>query len=171
MQLSLKTVQERIFTIRGQRVMLDNDLAELYEIATGHLKRAVQRNRDRFPEDFMFQLNKEEFASLRCQFGISRFSHGGSRYLPYAFTQEGVAMLSGVLRSPKAVQVNIAIMRAFVQLRQLVTQTKELASKLDKLEQKVGKHDEEIQVLFKVIKELMAPPSEKPKKRIGFSLH
>jgi len=116
----------------------------------------------------MFQLTKDELADLKFQNGISSAGHGGRRYLPKAFTQEGIAMLSGVLRSPRAIQVNIAIMRAFVRLRQIMHLKRELAAKLNELERKLGKHDEEIQLIFKVIKQLMSPPPEKPQRRIGF---
>ena len=113
-QLALDRIQHAIHLLRSQRVILDADLAVLYGVDTGALKRAVKRNRNRFPADFMFQLTADELENLRCQFGISSSTHGGSRYLPYAFTEQGVAMLSSVLRSERAVQVNIAIMRAFV---------------------------------------------------------
>lgn len=112
----IEEIRNRIYTIRGKQVMLDRDLAELYGVETGALNRAVKRNIERFPDDFMFQLDKEEYSNLRCQIGIS--SWGGIRYLPYAFTEQGVAMLSGVLRSPTAIEVNIRIMRTFVAVRQ-----------------------------------------------------
>jgi hypothetical protein len=166
--LSSQSIENRIFEVRGHRVMLDSHLAELYGVTTGNLNKAVARNAQRFPSDFMFQLNKEELADLKFQNGISSTGHGGRRYLPRAFTQEGIAMLSGVLRSPRAIQVNIAIMRAFVRLRQIMHLNRELAAKLNELERKLGKHDEEIQLIFKVIKQLMSPPPEKPQRRIGF---
>ncbi|MBI4965289.1 MAG: ORF6N domain-containing protein [Desulfomonile tiedjei] len=165
---SSQLIENRIFNLRGHRVMLDSHLAELYGVTTGNLNKAVARNAQRFPDDFMFQLTKEERTDLKFQNGISSTGHGGRRYLPRAFTQEGIAMLSGVLRSPRAIQVNIAIMRAFVRLREIMHLNRELASKLSELERKLGKHDEEIQIIFKVIKQLMAPPPEKPKRRIGF---
>jgi len=112
---------------------LDSDLADLYGVETKILKRAVKRNHERFPEDFMFQLNNQELIRLRCQNGTSKMGHGGSRYLPYAFTEQGVAMLSGVLTSPRAIKVNIAIMRAFVRLREVLASHKELARKLEEL--------------------------------------
>jgi hypothetical protein len=128
---------------------------------------AVKRNRDRFPHDFMFQLRNSEFEILKSQFVIS--SWGGSRRAnPYAFTEQGVAMLSGILHSKRAVQVNIAIMRAFVKLRRILSAHKELAHKLEELERKIEKHDGEIQAIFEAIRQLMAPPPEKPKPRIGF---
>lgn len=146
--------------------MLDNDLAELYGVEVKQLKRQVRRNIDRFPSDFMFQLLKEEYESLRRQFGtFKRGEH--SKYLPYAFTEQGVAMLSSVLRSKKAVHVNIAIMRAFVKLREILSTHKELAHKLAQLERKIEKHDEEIKLIFDAIRQLMIPPEPK-RRRIGF---
>ena len=142
--------------------MLDKDLAELYEVETKMLNRAVKRNRDRFPGDFMFQLTAEEIDNLRYQNGTS--SWGGRRYSSYAFTEQGVAMLSSVLRSPRAVQVNIEITRAFVRLRQMLQTNAELARKLAALEQK---SDAQFRVVFDAIRELMAP-SEPPKRRIGY---
>ena len=159
-------IEKKIYLIRGHRVMLDSDLAELYGVETKMLVRAVKRNIDRFPPDFMFQLTKEEFDNLRCHFGTSS-QWGGRRYLPYAFTEQGVAMLSSVLRSKRAIQVNIAIMRVFVRLRQILSTHKELAYKLSELERKIEKHDEEIKAIFDAIRQLMAP-SEKPKRKIGF---
>jgi len=158
-------IENRIFVIRGHKVMLDFHLAELYGVEAKVLKRAVRRNVDRFPPDFMLELTNEEYDILRRQFGTS--SWGGRRYPPYAFTEQGVAMLSSVLRSPRAVHVNIQIMRAFVKLREILSTHKELASKLKHLETKVEKHDEEIQEIFEAIRRLMAPP-EKPKRPIGF---
>ncbi len=157
-------VERRIFLIRGQNVMLDFDLAELYGVETGALKRAVNRNRDRFPEDFLFQLTAKEMDALRCQIGTSKQGRGGRRYLPYAFTEQGVAMLSSVLRSPRAVQVNIAIMRTFVRLREMLLSNVDLARKLAVLE---NKYDAQFKVVFDAIRELMLPP-EQPKRRIGF---
>jgi hypothetical protein len=126
---------ERAILLRGQKIMLDHDLAELYGVDTGALNRAVTRNLERFPDDFMFTLTTDEFVNLKCHFGISS-GWGGRRTLPYAFTEQGVAMLSSVLRSPRAIQVNITIMRPFVQLRQLLASHADLARKLDELEQK-----------------------------------
>lgn len=161
--VDLLKVESRIHVIRGQRVIFDSDLAELYGVETKYLTRQVRRNIDRFPEDFMFCLSKEDL--LRCQFVTSK--HGGRRYLPYVFTQEGVAMLSSVLRSDNAIQVNIAIMRAFVQLKQMVGMNTALALKLELLEKKLEKHDTEIHTIFEAIRQLMMMP-EKPKRRIGF---
>jgi len=164
--ISGEEVEHAILLIRGQKVMLDRDLARLYAVETKALNRAVQRNLDRFPADFMFQLNVEEYESLRFQFGtLKRGQH--SKYLPFVFTQEGVAMLSGVLRSPRAVRVNIAIMRAFVRLRETLSLHKELAHKLADLERKIENHDENIRSLFDAIRQLMTPP-ETPRREIGF---
>jgi len=159
-------IEQAILLIRGQRVMLDRDLAAMYGVSTGNLNKAVQRNIDRFPADFMFQLTAEEADSLRFQFGIlEKGLH--FKYLPYVFTQEGVAMLSGVLRSPRAVRVNVAIMRAFVRLRETLALHKELAHKLGELERKIENHDENIRSLFEAIHQLMTSP-EHPRKEIGF---
>lgn len=155
-------LESLIFIIRGHRVMLSIHLAELYEVETKTLVRAVKRNIERFPADFMFQLTEEEFANLRCQFGTSS-SWGGMRYLPYAFTEQGVAMLSSVLRSPRAVQVNIEIMRAFVRLRHLVAGHAELARRLEELEQKT---DERFRIVFDAIRQIMTPPPAS-QRRIG----
>ena len=165
--LPLEHLTETIHTIRGERVMLDADLAELYGVETKALLQAVKRNLDRFPEDFMFQLTKHEVAILRSQIVTSRW--GGRRYPPYAFTEQGVAMLSSVLRSPKAVAVNIEIMRAFVRLRQLISSNRELAQKLDELDRQVSKHDTAISEIIEAIRQLMVPPSPKEKRRIGFA--
>ena len=164
--ISGEEIEHAILLIRGQKVMLDRDLARLYDVETKALNRAVQRNLDRFPADFMFQLAEEEYDSLRFQFGtLKRGQH--SKYLPYVFTQEGVAMLSGVLRSPRAVLVNVAIMRAFVRLRETLSLHKELAHKLADLERKIENHDENIRSLFDAIRQLMTPP-ETPRRAIGF---
>jgi ORF6N domain len=156
-------IERAILLLRSQKVMLDKDLAELYGVETGAFNRAVKRNRQRFPEDFMFQLSDEEFTNLKCQLGIS--SWGGRRFRPYAFTEQGVAMLSSILHSPRAIQVNIEIMRAFVHLRELLGTHKDLARKLAELEKK---YDAQFQVVFEAIRQLMAPPPEKPKGRFGF---
>jgi len=156
-------IERRILLARGQKVMLSSDLAELYEVEPGLLNRAVQRNKSRFPGDFMFQLTPQEYENLKCQFGISS-SWGGRRHPPYAFTEQGVAMLSSVLRSPRAVQVNIAIMRAFVKLREILSSHRDLARRLDAME---SQYDEQFKAVFDAIRELMRPP-EKPKAKIGF---
>jgi hypothetical protein len=159
-------VEQAILLIRGQRVMLDRDLAALYGVETKNLNKAVRRNLDRFPADFMFQLTAEEAECLRFQFGtLKRGQH--FKYLPQVFTQEGVAMLSSVLRSPRAAQVNIAIMRVFVRLRETLSLHKELAHKLAELERKIEGHDTSIRTLFDAIRELAAPPA-KPRREIGY---
>jgi len=148
--LPTEVIERKILLIRGQKVMLDSDLAELYGVETSNLNKAVKRNIDRFPEDFMLQLTKEEADSLRFQIGMSKTEgRGGRRYLPYAFTEQGVAMLSSVLNSKRAVQVNIAIMRVFVKLREMIASNKELAKKLDNLEKK---YDTQFKVVFDAIR-------------------
>jgi phage regulator Rha-like protein len=166
--IATEHIVNQIFFIRGHKVMLDSDLAELYGVLTKNLNKAVSRNTDRFPKDFMFQLTEEELGSLRFQFGTSNKGRGGRRYLPYAFTQEGIAMLSSVLKSKRAIAMNIAIMRAFVKLREILSTHKELAAKLDALERKVGRHDQEIHAILEAIRQLMAPPPEKKQPFIGF---
>lgn len=156
------TIQEQIIAVRGHRVMLDRDLAILYGVTTGNLNKAVARNRDRFPEDFMFQLSPAEAADLIFQSGISK--RGGTRHPPFAFTEQGVAMLSGVLRSDRAIQVNIQIMRAFVALRTLLATSAEMSRKLDALEKK---YDGQFKVVFEAIRNLMHPPTAN-KRQIGF---
>ena len=155
-----------IYVMRGQKMMLDRDLAELYRVPTKVFNQAVKRNRQRFPEDFMFQLTPEENAALRSQIVTLKTGRGKHRkYLPYAFTEQGVAMLSSVLNSDRAVRVNIEIMRAFVRLRQLLASHADLARKLDALERK---YDAQFRVVFDAIRQMMEPPPEKPKGRIGF---
>lgn len=150
-------IDAHIQTVRSRRVMIDRDLAKLYGVPTKALNLAVRRNAARFPADFMFQLTRQELVNLRFQIETSSSAYGGRRYLPYAFTQEGVAMLSSVLRSPRAVAVNIEIMRAFVRLRRLTLSVKELAAKITALEKK---YDGQFGLVFEAIKELMAPPGE-----------
>ena len=157
------SIESKIFLIHGQKVMLDSDLAELYGVEVKQLKRQVRRNIDRFPADFMFQLSQEDHDSLRRHFGtLKRGEH--SKYLPYVFTEQGVAMLSSVLNSKKAVQVNIQIMRAFVKLREMIATNKDLAKKLEELEMK---YDSQFRVVFDAIRKLMVPPDE-DKRKIGF---
>jgi len=180
-------IVRRIFYFRGEKVLLDFDLAPLYGVATKALNQAVKRNRERFPDDFMFRLTTEEFRILRSQTvtpsaqgtrsqeimknwsqtGTSSRKYRGTKYCPYAFTEEGIAMLSSVLKSKRAVKVNIAIMRAFVKLRSVLETNRELARKFSELEQRVGKHDEEIAAILEAIWQLMTPP-EKPRREIGF---
>jgi hypothetical protein len=165
MTLSLAHVESRIFTIRGHRVMLDSALAELYGVPTKVFNQAVKRNAERFPEDFMFQLTREEADSLRSQIVTLKTGRGQHRkYLPHAFTEQGVAMLSSVLNSPSAVQVNIGIMRAFVRLRGMLASHEDLARKLAALERK---YDAQFKVVFDAIRALMEPPKT-PRRRIGF---
>jgi hypothetical protein len=163
-------IEQAILSVRGLKVILDKDLAAMYGVATGTLNQAVKRNRKRFPPDFTFQLTADEDASLRSQIVILKPGRGKHRkYLPYAFTEQGVAMLSSVLNSQRAIDVNIAIMRAFVRLRQILSTNKELAAKFEKMEQKLGEHDENFRVVFEAIRQLMAPPPGSGKKgRIGF---
>ena len=162
-------IQRAIHLVRGEKVMLDADLAQLYGVTTGNLNKAVNRNLQRFPNDFMFRLSEEEAEILIFQIGRSK-GRGGTRHLPYAFTEQGVAMLSSVLRSHRAVQVNIAIMRAFVQLRLVLATHTDLARKLGELEQKIEGHDTAIRSLFDAIRQLMAPPVPEPKPEIGFHI-
>ena len=157
-------LEKRILMVRGHRVMIDKDLAELYGVETKVLIQAVKRNIDRFPSDFMFQLNNQEVVRLRSQFVTSKSGRGGRRYLPYVFTEQGVAMLSTVLKSDRAIKVNIAIMRAFVKLRQILASNAQFARKLKTLEKT---YDKQFAVVFEAINALMAPP-EKKKSKIGF---
>ena len=161
--ISSASVEHLILRVRHHRVMIDEDLARLYGVETKSLVRAVTRNLSRFPPDFMFRLTPGERSNLRYQFGTSR-SWGGRRHLPYVFTEQGVAMLSGVLRSPRAIEVNIEIMRAFVRLRQLLLENADLARKLAELERK---YDGQFRVIFEAIRELMEP-APAVVKRIGF---
>lgn len=171
--VSVEQIESHIFLIRGQKVMLDEDLAALYEVETKALNRAVKRNLDRFPEDFMFQLSADEFANLRFQSGTSSIRSqidtsrwGGRRYPPYAFTEQGVSMLSSVLRSARAIHVNIEIMRAFVRLRQMLASNAELSRKLSTLEKK---YDIQFKAVFDAIRELMTPLEPRKKRPIGFA--
>ncbi len=158
-------IAQSIHLLRGQKVMLSQDLASLYRVTVGALTQAVKRNANRFPKDFVFQLTAEEFTNLKSQFVIS--SWGGVRSRSYAFTEQGVAMLSSVLKSERAVKVNIAIMRAFVRLREALETNRELARKFSELEKRVGKHDDEISAIIDAIRQLMAPMA-KPAREIGF---
>jgi hypothetical protein len=160
-------IEKAIFLIRGHKVMLDAELAELYGVTTKRLNEQVRRNLSRFPADFMFQLEDQEASALRSQFATSKEGRGGRRYLPYVFTEQGVAMLSSVLRSERAIQVNIAIMRVFVRLREMMATHKELAIKLKELEGRIQDHDEQIVAIFEAIRQLMKPPKP-PRRRIGF---
>jgi len=163
----VEVVERRILVIRGRKVMLDADLAELYQVSTSALNQAVRRNRERFPEDFMFQLNKEELEHWRSQIVMSNpTAKMALRRSPYAFTEQGVAMLSGVLKSRRAIAVNIAIMRAFVRLREILATHKQLAERLEAMEKK---YDHRFKVVFDILKQLMEPPPEPPRWPIGFT--
>ena len=166
--LPIERVEKLIHLARGERVLLDADLAKLYGVTTGNLNKAVARNRHRFPPDFMFQLTHEETATLIFQSGRAK-QRGGRRHNPYAFTEQGVAMLSSVLRSEHAVQVNVAIMRAFVGLRRMLASNDALSRKLAELERRLEGHDKGIKSLFDAIRELMKPPEE-PRREIGFHI-
>jgi hypothetical protein len=168
--VSVAAIQRQIYVIRDRQVMLDSDLAELYGVETGALTRAVRRNQDRFPDDFMFQLGEKEWRDLRSQIGISNEGSGGRRYAPYVFSEQGVAMLSSVLRSKQAVAVNVEIMRAFVELRRMAHSHGELARRVDELEAavagKLGEHDEKLAAIFQVLREVTFVKSRK--RRAGF---
>ncbi len=166
--LVVKLIERRIYVIRAQKVMLDSDLAELYGVPAFRLNEAVKRKAKRFPADFMFQLTKQE-RSLTSQIAMSKNGRGGRRTSPYAFTEQGVAMLSSVLNSDRAVLVNVAIMRAFVKVREIMSTHKDLAHKIEALERKYTNHDKQIQVVFRAIKNLLEPPLA-PSRRIGFHL-
>ena len=161
----IELIQSKIMVIRGEKVMIDQDLAELYGVETRVLKQAVRRKIERFPDDFMFELTRVEYNDLRSQFGtLKRGAH--SKYLPMAFTEQGVAMLSSVLNSRRAVEVNILVMRAFVKLRKMVTSHKDLLRKVEEMEKR---YDEQFSIVFEAIRQLMTPP-EKPKRKIGFEV-
>jgi len=164
----IERITDKICLIRGQKVMLDRDLAELYGVETKQLKRAVRRNQQRFPSDFMFELTRKEYNFLRSQSGtLERGAH--SKYLPMGFTEQGIAMLSSVLNSNRAIEVNITIMRAFVQLRKISSSKKQLALKLQKIEERLGSHDEDIEVIFEAIRQLIKI-EDKPRPKIGFKV-
>jgi ORF6N domain len=172
--IPIEVIERRIYVIRGHKVMLDRDLADLYEVSTKVFNQAVKRNLVRFPEDFMFQLSKDELENWRSQIVTSNpASKMGLRRPPYAFTQEGLAMLSSVLNSDRAIAVNIAIMRAFVKLREMIVTNKDLAHKIEALERQYSEHDQDIQIIFKTIKKLLEPPTLPPepsKEQIGFRI-
>jgi hypothetical protein len=188
----IENVEHTILSLRGQRVMLDSDLARLYQVETKNLNKAVQRNIERFPEDFRFQLTWEEYELLRFQIGTSnqkdninqsdissrsqfatlKEGRGGRKYLPYAFTEQGIAMLSGILNSPRAVAVNIAIMRAFVKMRGLAGSQEIIKRELQLLKHKYKDHDDKIKTIFLMMDEIIAPPTQPTKKnKIGFIHH
>ena len=165
---SITSIEEKIFIIRGQKVMLDKDLAELYGVTTKRLKQQVNRNKRRFPKDFMFELTWDEAQLLIPRLQFATLESGGNvKYLPYVFTEQGVAMLSSVLNSPRAIDVNIQIMRVFVRLKEMIISHKDLAQKIDNLEKKFKSHDEKFILVFEAIRKLMRE-EEKPKRGIGF---
>jgi len=163
--IPIERIENKIYLIRGQKVMIDADLAGLYGLATRDLNKAVSRNLERFPVDFMFQLNKSEYENLKFQFGTS--SWGGRRKRPRAFTEQGIAMLSSVLNSQRAIQVNIIIIRTFVKIRRLISTHQELLAKLNELEGKTESNTADIQLIFETIRKMLVV-EEKPAKRIGF---
>lgn len=165
-----EVIMNQIYYFRGQKVMLDKDLAELYQVTTGNLNKAVSRNIKRFPEDFMFRLTEEEFKNLIFHFGIS--SWGGTRRLPYAFTEQGVAMLSGVLNSDRAISVNIQIMRIFTRIRQILTDNTELRLAIEEIKSETRNNTKSIEVVFQYLDELLTKKEEefKPRNPIGFNV-
>ena len=162
--IPIESITQKILLIRGKKVMLDSDLAKLYGVETKVLLQSVKRNIERFPNDFMFQLNQREFNFLRSQIVTSN-GRGGRRYKPYVFTEQGVAMLSSALKSKRAIEINILIMRAFVKLREIISSNKKMSERIDKLEKK---YDEQFLIVFEVIKQLMKPIKSKDERRIGF---
>jgi len=163
-------IEPMIVSIRDQKVLLDRDLAGLYGVTTKRLNEQVRRNRGRFPDDFLFQLTVEESKSLRSQNATSKVGRGGRRYLPYAFTEHGAIMAASILSSPRAVDVSVFVVRAFVKLRQWMTTKQELTAKLAELDKKVAGHDDSIRQLIAAIRQLMnTPPDDRPRRRIGFS--
>lgn len=167
---TMPAIEKSIFVIRGQRVIFDSDLAELYGVTTGNLNKAVKRNLDRFPSDFMFQLDVEEFENLRFQIGISKKGRGGRRYMPHVYTEHGAIMVANVLRSERAALMSVYVVRAFVKLRELVTNNKRLAEKIAEIEERLDEHDDTMKELLDAVRFLLdnpAPPE--PKRRIGFA--
>jgi hypothetical protein len=166
--LTASRVEDWIITVRGQKVMLDSNLASLYGVSTSRLNEQVKRNRRRFPADFMFQLTRDEHEALKSQFAISKPGRGGRRRLPYAFTEHGAVMLASVLNSHQAVEVSIFVVRAFVRLRQLTIGQQEAVHRLSELERRISGHDEDLKTLIDAIRQLMSPP-QPPKRRTGFT--
>ncbi len=165
--LEPEKIINKIHVIRGKKVMLDKDLAELYEVQTKRLNEQVKRNIDRFPPDFMFELTKDEFDSLKSQFATS--NRGGIRYMPYAFTEHGILMISSVLNNDRAIQINIQIMRAFVELRKAILTNDKVLHEIEKLKTKVERHDEEIETIILTIEKMLS--TDVKKEKIGFKLH
>jgi len=173
LEISSKRIVDKIYMVRGHKIMLDTDLAQMYNVETKQLKRQVKRNIDRFPEDFMFELTNEEYQVLRSQIGTLKRG-GHTKYLPYAFTEQGVAMLSSVLGSKQAIAVNIQIMRIFTQMREMLSTHKDILLKLETIEKKLlhndhhlKKHEEEIQMIFEALKQLLEP-SQESRKKLGY---
>jgi len=166
-QLVVPVIEESIHVIRGQRVMLDADLASLYEVTTGNFNKAVQRNIKRFPKEFMFQLNKQEFTNLIFQIGTSR-KWGGRRKMPYAFTEHGALMAANILRSERAEAMSVYVIRAFLKLREIVAHNHKLAAKLTELEKQVQKHDKALVSVVHAIQQLIEEPKPKKKRSMGF---
>jgi hypothetical protein len=164
----IERIEHAILVIRGERVILDSDLAELYGVKTRRLNEQVRRNKGRFPKDFMFQLSPEEFEDLKSHFATSRSGWGGRRKLPFAFTEHGAIMAASVLNTPQAVGMSIFVVRAFVRLRSFLATHKELAMRLTELEKKLSTHDEQIMAIIEAIKQLMSPPPPAKKRPIGF---
>ncbi len=162
-----ESIMNKIHLIRSQKVMLDRDLADLYGVETKHLKQAVKRNFNRFPEDFMFEMNESEFRNWRSQFVTSNSDRQGLRYAPYCFTEQGVTMLSCILNSERAITVNIRVIRIFTRMREMLLTNKDILLQLEKIEQKIGTHDSQIELIFNYLKKLLNPPQE-PRERIGF---
>jgi hypothetical protein len=165
--IAAPAIEKRIFVVRGHQVMLDEDLADLYGVETRRLIEQVKRNRDRFPEDFLFQLGKAEAEVLRSQIATSNDGRGGRRYAPCVFTEQGVAMLSGVLRSGRAIAVNIEIMRTFVELRRVASSYAAIEKRLEEIERELGGHDEQLTKIFAALRQLISPPA-RPKRPVGF---
>lgn len=173
-----EVLMNKIYIIRNQKVMLDSDLAELYGVETKQLKRQVNRNVERFPDDFMFELTEKEFESLRCQIGTSKIGRGGTRYIPMVFTEHGVLMLSSVLKSPKAIQVNIQIMRVFTQIRQSLADNTELRLLIEELRKKTDNNTKNIEIVFQYFDELLdkkdsstsSATEVKPRTQIGYKI-
>jgi phage regulator Rha-like protein len=167
MTVADEVIMNKIYMIRGQKVMLDRDLAELYGVETKVLKQAVRRNINRFPSDFLFEMSKKELENRRSQIVTSKEDKQGLRYVPFCFTEQGVTMLSCVLNSERAIAVNIQIIRIFTRMREMLLKHKDILLQLEKMERKLGQQDEDIQLIFKYLKQLLNPPQE-PRPRIGF---
>jgi len=167
MAVADEVIMNKIYLVRGQKVMIDRDLAELYGVETKRLKEAVRRNITRFPPDFLFEMDKEEFENWRTQNATSKEDKQGLRYAPFCFTEQGVTMLSCVLNSERAIAVNIQIIRIFTRIREMLLTHKDILLQLEKIERKLGQHDEDIQLIFDYLKQLLNPPQE-PRPRVGF---